>query len=75
MKMDQIAYYCATHEQAERVKRQFGLHNATWAKDTVTANVSVAREGGLVDKSRIERRSAALRSRMARRCFTSWPPS
>jgi len=48
MKMDEIAYYCATHEQAERVKRQFGLHNATWAKDTVTANVSVARDGGLV---------------------------
>ena len=42
MKMDQIAYYCATHEQADRVKRQFGLHNATWAKDTVTANGGAA---------------------------------
>lgn len=47
MKLDQIAYYCATDEQAERVKRQFGLQNAAWAKDTVTAEVSVARESGL----------------------------
>lgn len=37
MKMDQVAYYATTPELAGQIKAQFGLQNAEWIKDTVTA--------------------------------------
>lgn len=37
MKIDQIAFYASTDEQAAKIKEQFGLLNAEWIKDTVTA--------------------------------------
>ncbi len=41
MKLDQVAYYCATKDQADHVKRMFGLTNSEWIKDKVTAMSSV----------------------------------
>lgn len=37
MKIDQIALYCSTDKQADQIKAQFGLTNAQWIQDTVTA--------------------------------------
>lgn len=37
MKIDQIAFYCSTDEQADQIKAQFGLTDAQWIKDTVTS--------------------------------------
>jgi hypothetical protein len=37
MKIDQIAFYCSTDEQANQIKDQFGLRGAQWVQDTVTA--------------------------------------
>lgn len=37
MKIDQIAFYAASDEEAARIKSQFKLTNAEWIKDTVTA--------------------------------------
>jgi hypothetical protein len=37
MKIDQIAFYCSTDEQANQIKDQFSLRGADWVKDTVTA--------------------------------------
>lgn len=41
MKIDQIAIYCSTDEQAEQIKAQFGLANSEWIKDTVHARSKV----------------------------------
>ena len=41
MKIDQIAFYCSTLEQASQVKAQFGLINANWIQDTVVARSKV----------------------------------
>ena len=48
MKMNQIAFYCATDEQADLVKRKFGLQDAVWSHDTVTAEVRVWRDRDMV---------------------------
>ena len=42
MKMDQIAFYCATEKAEQYVKRTLGLSDAVWIKDTVTAEAYVA---------------------------------
>ncbi len=41
MKMDQVAYYCATVQSADYIKNLFGLSNAEWIIDTVTADSCV----------------------------------
>ena len=41
MRLDQTAFYCSTDEQANQVKSQFGLLDAEWIKDTVTARSKV----------------------------------
>lgn len=41
MKIDQIAFYAYTDEQAAQIKAQFGLNNAQWIKDTVHARSKV----------------------------------
>lgn len=41
MKMDQIAFYARNEAEAKRIKEIFGLVNAEWKKDTVTADSSV----------------------------------
>lgn len=42
MKLDQIAFYAATPTHADEIKAQFGLTNAKWVLDTVTARSIVA---------------------------------
>jgi hypothetical protein len=42
MKLDQIAFYAATPALADEIKSQFGLTNAKWVLDTVTARSIVA---------------------------------
>ncbi len=37
MKIDQCAFYATTDDQADQIKAQFGLTDAVWIKDTVTA--------------------------------------
>lgn len=41
MKMDQIAFYAASDAQADQIKAQFGLTNAKWITDVVTARSKV----------------------------------
>jgi hypothetical protein len=41
MLMDQVAFYCTTKNQEERVKGWFNLQNAVWIHDTVTGLSSV----------------------------------
>lgn len=41
MKMDQLAIYCSTNEQAAQIKAQFGLSEAPWVLDTVTSRSKV----------------------------------
>lgn len=41
MKMNQIAYYCATAGAEDRLKKSLGLVEADWVKDTVYADVIV----------------------------------
>lgn len=41
MKIDQIAFYAFNDEKAEQIKAQFGLTNAKWIHDTVTARSKV----------------------------------
>lgn len=38
MKLDQIAFYASTEEEAWQIKRMLGLHNAVWIEDMVTAD-------------------------------------
>ncbi len=42
MKMDQVAFYAASDEEAEKIKAQLGLANSSWIKDTVTARSIVS---------------------------------
>ena len=42
MKLDQIAFYASTAALANEIKAQFGLTNAQWITDTVTAQSVVA---------------------------------
>jgi len=41
LRLDQIAYYCSTPEAERRVKEMYGLENAVWVKDAVTARGTV----------------------------------
>lgn len=41
MKLDQVAFYCATKAQAADLKAMLGLVDAEWIKDKVTAQSSV----------------------------------
>lgn len=41
MKIDQIAYYCNSDEQADSLKQILGLKLSDWIKDTVYARSSV----------------------------------
>jgi hypothetical protein len=41
MKIDQVAYYCATGDAELAVKAMFGLTNAAWVRDRVTARSKV----------------------------------
>lgn len=42
MKIDQIAFYCADDKAEAIIKSHFGLLNAEWKKDTVTALSRIA---------------------------------
>ena len=37
MKMDQIAFYCSDEAGQDKIKKMFGLENAEWIRDEVTA--------------------------------------
>lgn len=37
MKIDQVAFYARSEDEANRIKAQFGLLDAQWIRDTVTA--------------------------------------
>lgn len=41
MKIDQIAYYCATKDQAAHIKAILGLTDAPWIQDKVSAESTV----------------------------------
>lgn len=43
--MNQIAFYCETPEEVERIKALFGLQDGNWIADTVTAMSSVYGSG------------------------------
>lgn len=41
MKIDQVCFYAPDHQEVNRIKAQFGLIDAKWIKDTVTAESTV----------------------------------
>lgn len=49
MKMDQVAFYCATEDAERRIKESFGLAEREWINDEVTANSIVMNLDGSFD--------------------------
>ncbi len=41
LRLDQLAYYCSSEEAEAKVKAMYGLQNAVWIKDAVTARGTV----------------------------------
>lgn len=41
MKIDQVAFYARDEAEVEKIKNMFGLANADWIQDTVTAQSSI----------------------------------
>lgn len=54
MKCDQIAVYCQHTRQAEELKALFGLQNAQWIKDTVTANSCIRGSAPRINKAELQ---------------------
>lgn len=49
MKIDQIAFYCADEKSEAAIKVHFGLQNAEWKQDTVTALSSIFGEDAVIN--------------------------
>ena len=49
MKIDQIAYYCATSHEADEVKSDLHIKNDAWIKDTVTAKSRVYKNNKVIN--------------------------
>jgi len=54
MKMDQVAYYCSNDEAERQIKNLFGLLEAAWVCDTVTATSYVRGEGPAVNVANLQ---------------------
>lgn len=50
MKIDQIAFYCADDKAEAIIKAHFGLQDAEWKKDTVTAISRFHADGEVIDE-------------------------
>lgn len=53
-KMDQIAYYCQHERQANELKKLFGLQDADWVQDTVTAKSTVYGRNPVINKAELQ---------------------